>query len=131
MKKITLILVSALICVCVFLSGCTGTYDKAPNEYSKIRWYAPDYSFIIKPDEDCAGSYKFGEKKYNIKAQFNGSNVSIVDTDNKNTELFNAQWTYEDEDKLYIYNIMFNTKDYKEFESNYSEFVRLNQEKLK
>lgn len=127
MKK--LIAIALAVVIAAAFVGCTGTYDKSPDEYSKIRWITPDYSFCIKPDDDCKGFYKFNEKKYNIKAQFSGSNVSILDTDSKK-ELFNAQWSYEDNDKLYIYNILFNTKDYKELDENYAEFVRLNKEKL-
>lgn len=130
MKKLICFAIAVVMAV-ASLTGCAGTYDKSPDQYSKIRWYAPDYSFIIKPDEDCTGVYKFDGKTYNIKAVFDGTIVSIVDTSNKNKELFNAQWKYEDENKLYIYNILFNTKDYDEFHKNYAEFVRLNQEKTK
>ncbi len=129
MKKTVSIAVTALVFVCVILSGCTGTYDKSPDQIKKARWVTPDYSFIINPTDDCKGSYKFGDTKYNIKVEFKNSNLTVFDTDNKNTELFSADWMYEDKD-LYIYNISFNTKDYKDFKTNYSEFVTLKKEKI-
>ena len=129
MKKTVSMAVTALIFVCLILSGCTGTYDKSPDQIKKARWATPDYSFIINPTDDCKGTYKFDGKKYNIKVEFKNSNLTAFDTDNKNTELFNADWMYEDKD-LYIYNISFNTKEYKNFKTNYSEFVTLKKEKI-
>lgn len=130
MKKLALIAAAVVLCMSILLTACTGTYDKRPDEYKKIRWAAPDYSFTIYPDKDCTGTYKFHDKTYNIKVQFEGvSSLTVRDTDNKDTRLFIADWMYEDGD-LYIYNIQFNIKDYKEFEENYAEYVTLGKEKV-
>ena len=130
MKKTVVIAFSMLMCICVFFGGCTASYDKSPDQFKNIRWETPDYSFIINPSDGCKGVYKFNDKKYSIKAVFDGSYLSVKDTANKNTELFNAQWTY-DKDELYIYDISFNEKSYKEFKENYSEYVKLKKAKLK
>lgn len=130
MKKAVITAIAALMCVCFIFSGCTGNFDKSPDQYKKIRWITPDYSFRIYPDNNCKGTYKFNNKKYNIQAKFTGSVVYVYDTDNKNTELFNADWMYED-GNLHIYSINFNKKAYKAFETNYAEFVDLHQEKTK
>ena len=121
MKRLICIAIAAVLIVGV-LASCTGTYDKAPDEYTKIRWAAPDYSFTIYPDKDCTGTYKFDNKIYNIKVEFEGvSSLTVRDTDNKNERLFVADWMYED-GNLYIYNIQFNTKSYKAFKENYAEY---------
>ena len=130
MKRPVYIAAAVLLCMTVLLTACTGKYDKKPDEYTKIRWAAPDYSFTIYPDKDCTGVYKFDGKTYNIKAEFEGaSTVFIRDTDNKDTRLFVADWMYDD-DNLYIYNIQFNTDDYKAFKENYAEYVTLTKEKV-
>ena len=130
MKRIALIAVATLLCVSMLLTACTGTYDKKPDEYKKIRWAAPDYSFIIYPDKDCTGTYKFDDTTYNIKAEFEGASTLVVrDTGNKNERLFIADWMYDDGD-LYIYNMQFNTQDYKKFKENYAEYVTLRKEKV-
>lgn len=134
MKKAIALTIVAMLCVCAVLSGCTPSYDKTPDKYKKIRWITYDYSFCINPTDDCKGFYKFNDKKYSIKATFESSRLTAVDTDNKDTELFTADWMYETNDSgnqtLYIYNIMFNTKDYKELETNYSEHATLKMEKV-
>jgi hypothetical protein len=130
MKRAVVLAIAVLLCSCFVFSGCTGTYEKSPDQYKKIRWITPDYSFRIYPDNDCKGMYKFNGKKYNIQAKFQGTTVYVYDTDNKNAELFNADWMYEDE-MLHIYSINFNSKDYKAFETNYAEFVDLQKEKVK
>lgn len=130
MKKMIVIAVAALMCICCVFSGCTGTHDKSPDKFKKIRWITSDYSFCINPEDGCKGFYKFNGRKYNIKAEFKSGVVYIYDTDKKNTELFNGDWSY-DKDELYIYGIMFNKKAYKDFETNYAEHVNLHQEKLK
>lgn len=134
MKKVIALAMAAVICVGVLLSGCTPMYDKSPDQYSKIRWITYDYSFKILPSDGCKGTYKFNDKTYNIKAEFESSRVKVVDTDNKNTELFNGDWTYEKNsdgaEQLYIYNISFNTKAYKELDTDYAEHVTLKQEML-
>lgn len=130
MKRIALTAAALILCMSMLLTACTGTYDKKPDEYTKIRWAAPDYSFIIYPDKDCTGEYKFSGKTYNIKADFEGAaSLTVRDTGNQDTRLFVADWMYED-GNLYIYNIQFNTKDYKEFKENYAEYVTLNKEKV-
>lgn len=131
MKKLICVALAVLVCACAALAGCTPSYGKSPAEYKKIRWSAPDYSFIINPADDCKGSYTFDGKKYKIRAEFDHDMMTAYDTEKNDAELFNAQWKYEDDEKLFIYGIIFNTADYKEFKDNYSEFVRLNQEKLK
>ncbi len=128
MKKLICV-VAALALMLSALAGCANRYDKAPSEYTKIRWITPDYSFSIYPSKECTGSYKFGETTYSIKAEFETSTVIVRDAGNKYTRLFIADWMYKDDD-LYIYNIDYNTKAYKEFETNYSEFYTLSQEKL-
>ncbi len=130
MKRIALIAAAVMLCMTVLMTSCTGTYDKKPDEYTKIRWAAPDYSFTIYPDKDCTGVYKFDGKTYNIRAEFEGvSTVFVRDTGNKDTRLFVADWMYDDGD-LYIYNIQFNTDDYKAFKENYAEYVTLGKEKV-
>lgn len=130
MKRAVIIAIAALMCACFILSGCAGTYDKSPDQYKNVRWITPDYSFRLYPDNGCTGTYKFNDKKYNIKAKFVSDVIYVYDTDNNNTELFNANWMYEKE-KLHIYSIVFNTKKYKAFETNYAEFVDLQKEKVK
>lgn len=129
MKKIICLAVALVAALGVILTGCAPAYDKSPDQFSKIRWVAPDYSFRFNPSDDCKGNYNFNDKRYNIKVEFHNSSLSVKDTD-QNKELFFADWKYEDGDKLFVYNITFNTKDYKDFETNYAEFVRLHQEKL-
>lgn len=130
MKKAVVLAVAVLMCACFMFSGCAGNYDKSPDQYKNVRWITPDYSFSIYTNNDCKGVYKFNNKKYNIKAKFVSSAVYIYDTDNKNAELFNADWMYQD-GQLHIYGINFNTKKYKEFKTNYAEFVDLQKEKVK
>lgn len=130
MKKTVVIAVCAVLCICCILGGCAGTNSQTPDQFKNIRWETPDYSFIIYPSDGCKGTYKFNDVKYNIKVNFTESDLTVVDTDKKNTELFYAQWTYQD-DNLYIYDISFNTKDYKAFETNYAEYVSLQKTKLK
>ena len=129
MKKTIYIAAIAVLCMSMLLTACTGRYDKAPDEYTKIRWAAPDYSFTIYPDRDCTGTYKFAGATYNIKVEFQTSSLIVRDTGNGEARLFVADWMYEDDD-LYIYNIQFNTDDYKAFEENYAEYVTLGKEKL-
>lgn len=129
MKRLICLAVALVVAVGVVFSGCTPVYDKSPDQYSKIKWVSPDYSFRFNPSDDCKGNYNYKDTKYNIKVEFQNSALTVTDTD-KNKQLFFADWTYEDGEKLYIYNITFNTKDYKELEDNYAEFVRLHQEKL-
>lgn len=129
MKRLICLAVALVVAVGVVFSGCTSVYDKSPDQYSKIKWVSPDYSFRFNPSDDCKGNYNYKDTKYNIKVEFQNSALTVTDTD-KNKQLFFADWTYEDGEKLYIYNITFNTKDYKELEDNYAEFVRLHQEKL-
>ena len=134
MKKTVALALALLLCVGAMFSGCTPSYSKSPDQYKEIRWISYDYSFCIKPADDCTGYYTFDGKKYNIKVNFDASHLTAVDTDNNNTELFNADWKYEDNENgdelLYIYNIAFNTKDYEALKTDYAEFVNLKQEKL-
>ena len=64
----------------------------------------------------------------------NGLPLTAADIDNKNAELFTADWMYDKNDAgseiLYVYNIMFNKKDYKEFENNFAEHASLKKEKV-
>ena len=129
MKKIICVSLAFVIILSVMMTGCAPSYDKSPDQYTGIRWITPDYSFMINPKDSCKGFYKYNETKYNIKAEFQSTRMTVTHTD-KNKELFFADWTYEEGEHLYVYNITFNSKDYKEFERNYAEFVRLNQEKL-
>ncbi len=130
MKRILCFTAAVLIAVSVLFAGCSPAYDKSPDQFTKIRWSAPDYSFIINPSDGCKGTYKFNDTKYNIKAEFDGSHIIVQDTD-KNKELFFGEWMYDDEDRLYVYNLSFNTDDYKDLKSNFAEFVTLNREPLK
>ncbi len=130
MKRTVALAVCALMFVCFVLGGCAQSFDKSPDQYKNIRWETPDYSFIINPSDSCKGIYKFNNKSYNIKVEFDGSYITVKDTDNKNTELFNGQWTYDDE-QLYIYDIQFNKKTYKDFKENYSEYVKLQKGKIR
>ncbi len=133
MKKTVAMLFVAVLCITALACGCSPGYDKSPAEYKNIRWISYDYSFCIKPDDDCKGFYTFNDKKYNIKVTFDGSTLTATDTD-KNKELFNADWMYEkganDKETLYIHNIAFNKSDYKEMENNLAEYVTLKQDKV-
>ncbi len=113
----------------VMLAGCSAPYDKAPNEYSKIRWETQDYSFYFTPDNDCRGIYKYGDKTYNVQVSFDGGRVSVLDVDGEN-EMFFGVWSYEENERLCISGIEFNTKDYKEFEDNLSGIIRLKKAKV-
>ena len=134
MKRIIALAIAAVLCIGVVFAGCAPSFSKSPNEYDDIRWISYDYSFCIRPAEDCTGFYKYNDKKYDIKVSFEGSRLTAVDTGNSNKELFNADWIYENSDTgkqlLYIYNIKFNKDDYEEFKSNFAEYVNLKQEKL-
>ena len=94
-------------------------------------WYFAGYGY---PADDCTGYYKYGDKKYNIRADFETNWLTVVDTGNGDTELFTGDWMYEKDtngkDQLYIYNIRFNKDDYEELENNYAEFVTLKQEEI-
>ena len=116
----------------VIAAGCTGNYDKAPDKFEKIRWEANDYSFHFTPDNDCKGKIILNDKTYNIKAVVEGSHLRVMDVDNKDAELFVADWMFEDgEKRLFVYNIFYNTEDYKELEGCYTEFFTLKQGKVK
>lgn len=128
MKRIIPVVIAALLLISVMFCGCAPAFDKSPDEYKDIKWVTNDYSFRINPSDDCKGNYNFQDTKYNIQAEFDGSHISVKDTD-KNKELFYGEWIY-DGDHLYIHGISYNTSDYKEFEDNYSEFYSLHQEKI-
>ncbi len=130
MKKTVVIAIAALMCLSFILSGCKSNYDKSPDQYKKIRWITSDYAFKIYPDNGCKGTYKFNDKKYNIQAKFVSDAITVYDTDKKNTELFNGNWMYE-KGELVVYAVTFNSKDYKEFETNYGDYVKLHKEKVK
>ena len=134
MKKSIALAIALILCLSAVMCGCTPRYDTSPDMVEGIRWITYDYSFCIKPAEDCTGFYKYNDKKYDIKVTFEGSRLTAVDTGNSNKELFNADWIYENSDTgkqlLYIYNIKFNKDDYEEFKSNFAEYVNLKQEKL-
>ena len=130
MKRLICLALAAVICMSVLLVGCTGLYDKSPDEYTGIRWISSDYSIRFTPDDGCKGSYYFNDKKYNLRFDFDGSSVTAYDTDNNDTRLFWADWTYEENERLSIYHISFNKADYKEMENNYMEFITLKQESL-
>lgn len=129
MKKLICGLITALILTGVLLGGCAPAYDKSPDKYEGIKWVTNDYSFRFNPSDDCKGDYNYQGTKYNIRVEFDGSHVSVKDAD-KDKELFYGDWMYEDETHLYIHGIKYNTDDYKELKSDYSEFYTLHQEKL-
>ena len=117
-------------CLGALLVGCTGVPDKRPDEYSGIRWISPDYSIRFTPDDGCKGSYYFNDKKYNLRFEFDSTSVNAYDTDNNDACLFYASWTYEENERLYLYNISFDKEKYKEMKNNYMEFITLKQESL-
>lgn len=129
MKRFICLLIGVITCVGIMLTGCAQSDGKAPDEYKNVRWIAPDYSFSIYPGEDCTGKYVFNDTTYEIKAEFDSDKVTVYDKGNKDAELFNALWRYEDSG-LYVYDMMYNTETYKELEDCYSEFIFLNKEKL-
>ena len=131
MKKLICVLVCALIGISAMLSGCTGSYDKTPAEFNKITWTTPDYSLRFTPDDDCKGIYSFDGEKYEIRIEFDSTRVTAYDSKDEDKVFFWADWMYEEGDYLFIYNIRFNTADYKALEDNYYEFLRLHQEKIK
>ena len=107
MKRILSAALAAVILLSLVLCGCAPAFDKTPAEYEKVKWVTPDYSFRFNTADDCKGNFNYKDVKYNIQVM------------------------YEDGDHLYIHTVMYNTADYEEFKTNYSEFYRLNQEKLK
>ena len=129
MKNILCVSLALVMLAGLLLSGCAPAYDKSPDKFEDVKWVTPDYSFRFNPSDDCKGNYTFNETKYTVQVKFDGSRFTVTDT-GANKELFNGDWLYEDGDKLYVYNIAYNTADYEEFKTNYSEFYRLNQEKL-
>lgn len=129
MKRIICITIAFLLVLGTVLAGCAPRYDKTPAEYEGVKWVTPDYSFRFNPTDDCKGNYTYNGTKYNIRVEFANSMFTVTDTD-KDQELFNGDWAYEDGDHLFVYNISYNTDDYEELENDYSEFYRLNQEKI-
>ena len=53
MKRIIALAIAAVLCIGVVFAGCAPSFSKSPNEYDDIRWISYDYSFCIKPAEDC------------------------------------------------------------------------------
>lgn len=131
MKKSICAMLIAVTCFSMLLVGCVNNGGAKPDSYKGITWTSSDYSFRFTPDDDCKGIYKYNEKKYNIQAVFSANTLVVVDVDKNDTQLFDADWKYEDEEKLYIYNISFNTDAYKEMKNNLLEFITLHQEKIK
>ena len=129
MKRLCCFIVTIALLAGAVLGGCAPAFDKSPDKYSGIKWVTPDYSFRFNPSDDCKGNYNFNGTKYNIQVKFDGSHVSVTDAD-KNKELFYGDWLYEDDKHLYIHSITVNTDDFEELKENYSEFYRLNQEKI-
>ncbi|MBQ5347942.1 MAG: hypothetical protein IIU39_07825 [Ruminococcus sp.] len=128
MKRFICVSIALIIAFSAALASCSPIYDKTPDKYSKVRWYAPDYCLRFTTSDGCKGTYKFGDTKYNVQLKFDGSFVTATDTDKKK-EIFNGDWSYEENERLYLYNLTFNSKDFKEFEKNYTEFITLNKEK--
>ncbi|MCR5653073.1 MAG: hypothetical protein K6F88_04655 [Ruminococcus sp.] len=131
MKKLLCAILIVTICMSMLLVGCVQNTGDKPDSYKGIVWTSSDYSFRFDPEKDCKGVYKFNDKKYNIQLVFDPKMVIAYDTDKNNTQLFNADWKYEEKDNLYLYNISFNTEVYKEMKDNYMEFIMLHQEKSK
>ena len=130
MRKLLCVMLAAITLMGVMLAGCVQNTGSKPDSYKGIRWVSSDYSFRFTPDDDCKGVYKFNDKKYNIQLVFAPSTVVAVDKDKNDTQLFDGQWKYEEGGKLYIYDVVFNTKAYKEMEKNFLEFIMLHKEKL-
>lgn len=134
MKKSIALAIALILCLSAVMCGCTPRYDTSPDMVEGVRWITYDYSFCINPADDCTGYYKYSEKKYNIRADFETNWLTVVDIGNGDTELFTGDWMYEKDtngkDQLYIYNIRFNKDDYEELENNYAEFVTLKQEEI-
>ncbi len=131
MKRIICFISCVILCLGTF-AGCTkgsGT-DKAPNEMKKTKWTTYDYNFSFNTNEDCKGIYVFDKTNYDVKVSFDSDYITVTDNSNKKV-LWEGQWTYQENNKLYIYNVSYNTKDYKDFETNYMEFYTLKQEKIK
>ena len=132
-KKTVALTLVLILCLSAVLCGCAPRYDTSPDKFEGIRWIAYDYSFCIDPADECRGYYKFGDTKYNIQVSFKSSWLQTIDTDT-GKELFNGDWLFEKNDdgqeRLYIYNIRFNTNDYEALKTNYAEFVTLKQEKI-
>lgn len=112
----------------LMLVGCTPSSSKSPADFKDAKWVTSDYSFRFDPNNDCKGNYNYNDQKYNIQVKFSGNKIAVNDTDS-DKELFNGEWMFEDGDYLYIHSIMYNTSDYEDFKTNYSEFYRLHKEK--
>ncbi len=131
MKKLLCVMLIVVTCMSMLLVGCVQNTGSKPDSFKGIRWTSSDYSFRFTPQDDCKGTYKFNNKKYNIKLVFAPNNVIVYDVDKNNVQLFDADWKYEKGEKLYIYNVSFNTEAYKELKDNYLEFIMLHKEKIK
>lgn len=131
MKRIICLISCVILCLGAFV-GCTkvGDTDKSPNEIDNIKWTTYDYSFSFKTNEDCKGVYTFENTEYDVKVSFESEYVTVTDNSN-NKVLWEGQWQYQEDNKLYIYNVSYNTKDYKDFETNFMEFYTLKMEKIK
>lgn len=130
MKRV-IIAISAVLLIGVIFAGCVQNSGDKPDSFKGIRWVAPDYSMKFVPQEECKGTLTFDSTKYNVQFVFAPNTVEVLDTDKNNTQLFFADWKYEDDgSRLYIYNIMYNTEKYKEFKDDYVEFIKMNQEKI-
>lgn len=129
MKKFACAALALITLLALILGGCAPAYDKSPAEYEGVRWVTPDYSFRFNPSDECRGNFTVNGTKYNIQVEFDGSSLSVIDTD-KDKELFYGDWQYEDGDYLFVHTIVYNTEEYEELKNYYAEFFRLNQEKL-
>ncbi len=135
MKKTVCLLLAVLLCVGAMLTGCTNNAGERPDSYSGIRWISSDYRIRFTPDDGCKGSYYYGDKKYNLRFEFDSSSVIAYDLEKKDengndVRFFWADWSYEDDGKLTLLHISFNKSEYKEIENDKTEFITLKQEAL-
>lgn len=131
MKKYIAIVLTLILCATV-LAGCSSTSQSGatPADAKDVTWTTYDYSLKFNVADDCKGTFTFGDTQYKIKASFEPGFVTITDLD-KNKTLFEGIWQSKEENKLSIYGVTYNTKDYKEFKECYSEFFEMKADKNK
>ena len=130
MKRVICITLSLILCISALLTGCVQNVGERPDSFTGVRWISPDYSMRFTPEDDCKGSIYINEVKYNIQLEFESNWLTVYDTGKNNNKLFTADWMYEENERLYIYNISFNKDDYSELKGILIEFITLRKEKL-
>lgn len=131
MKRLVCAVIAVVMTLCLF-TGCTkiGNTEKAPSEIKNTKWVTYDCKFSFKTNDNCKGFFAFDKTEFDVAVSFDNDYVTVTDI-NKDKVLWDGQWKYEEDNKVYIYNVSYNTKDYPELETDYMEFYTLKMEKIK